>query len=182
MAARESSLDAWKRKRAASSLCANATTMTMAKLMRSGTRVEHYSSKDKSSILLISTLRIDWLLLLCAKMSTCRVTSKRGAFSRVFSPLLDGADFDGTFLHHLHFRLEPFSSTSNLRVCWTMLSVEGVVFEQLFHVVKVKSRSCRLIDDLWFCTRDWHHGHGEPKTRRRRQQRANAQEAWRHGC
>ena len=78
------------------------------KAMHSGTRVACYKSKEEASRLVLSTVRIDWLLLFCTKLSTCRVTSKRGAFSCVFSPFLDCANFEGTFLHHLHCRSEPF--------------------------------------------------------------------------
>ena len=83
-------------------------TMTMDQPDAQRHQIAHYNSKEEASRLLISTLRIDWLLLLFAKLSTCRVTSKRGAFSLVFSPFLDCANFEGTFLHHLHCRSEPF--------------------------------------------------------------------------
>jgi hypothetical protein len=49
--------------------------------MRSGTLESRTLQQQRQApIILISTLQIDWLLFLCAKLSTCRVTSKRDPF------------------------------------------------------------------------------------------------------
>jgi hypothetical protein len=65
--------------------------------VRRHSRVDRYRGMHKSLFLLLSMLWIDWLLLICAKLSICRVTKAKEVHSHVFFLFSSLVDFNGTF-------------------------------------------------------------------------------------